>query len=416
MRHRETTQALQDADHAADREGEMAARTKRRVMELLTRRTALAALASCAAALALGAVTAQARWVIHGRAFGHGAGMSQYGAYGYAQHGRGYRWILEHYYQGAVVGTVADGRTIRVLLDDGVDPIRFSGADRACGRDLRPARDYRFQRRTDSVLLKNDAGHRLANCGTAGTASGGASVALEPGGRYRGKIEGRIGQGAGLALINEVGVDGYVQGVVPNEMPASWAAAALRAQAVAARSYALATSVGGSFDVYDDTRSQVYGGLDSEVAATNAAARDTAGEVVRFDGRIATTYFFSTSGGRTESVQFAFPGAEPQPYLKSVRDRYDAISPFHTWTVRYSQGAMESRLGGLFAGNLRRIRILETGDSPRIVRARVVGSGDSSVVSGGTLAARLSLRSTWARFDNKALGGGGGGGSGGIGG
>ena len=106
---------------------------------------------------------------------------------------------------------------------------------------------------------------------------------------------------------------------------------------MAARSYALATAGGGDFDVYDDTRSQVYGGKDSETARTNRATKRTAGEVVRHGKQVATTYFFSTSGGLTESVQYGFPGAAPVSYLKSVRDPYDGASPYHKWTVRYSQ-------------------------------------------------------------------------------
>jgi peptidoglycan hydrolase-like amidase len=86
------------------------------------------------------------------------------------------------------------------------------------------------------------------------------------------------------------------------------------------------------------------------------------------------------------------------PYLKSVRDRYDGTSPYHKWKVRYSQREMESRLSGLFRGRLKKVKVTKTGDSPRIVRARVVGSRASSRVSGSDLQGRLGLMSTWARF------------------
>jgi SpoIID/LytB domain protein len=394
----------------------MGRRAKRRTMGFRRVRTLGSALVVAALVLAVGTQDAAARWVVRGRGFGHGAGMSQYGAFGYAQHGRGYRWILGHYYQGTNIGNVGD-RTIRVLLEAGVDPVGFTGADRACGKNLRPGRTYRFDREGSDVALERASGAQLANCGSSGIASGGAIVQVAGDGRYRGKLRAHAGAGAGLELINVVALDAYARGVVANEMPSSWANQALRVQAVAARSYALAVAGGGSFDVYDDTRSQVYGGVDSETASTNHAVRGTAGEVVRYQGAIATTYFSSTSGGQTESVQFAFPGASPQPYLKGVRDRYDGISPYHSWRFRLTQSAIESKLAGLFSGKLRRIRVLQTGDSPRIVRARVVGSNGSSKVSGGTLQSRLNLRSTWARFDNRAAGGGGGGGgSGGTGG
>jgi stage II sporulation protein D len=120
--------------------------------------------------------------------------------------------------------------------------------------------------------------------------------------------------------------------------------------------------------------------------------------VVRYRRKVVTTYFFSTSGGQTESVQYGFPGADPAPYLKSVRDPYDGASPYHRWKARFSQDEIESRLSGLFSGRLRKIKVLQRGDSPRIVTARVVGSGGSSRISGPGLQARLDLRSTWARF------------------
>jgi stage II sporulation protein D len=202
-------------------------------------------------------------------------------------------------------------------------------------------------------------------------------------------------------IINRVRLDAYAKGVVPNEVPSSWPRAALRAQAVAARSYALGVGGGGAFDVYDDARSQVYGGKRSETARTNQAVERTSGEVVRYGHRIATTYFSSSSGGETESIQYAFPGSDPVPYLKSVDDPYDGASPDHRWRVRYSQGQMESRLGGLFAGRLRRIKVLRRGDSPRIVRAKVVGSRGGSRVTGLTLQGRLSAKSTWMRFVKK---------------
>ena len=118
--------------------------------------------------------------------------------------------------------------------------------------------------------------------------------------------------------------------------------------------------------------------------------------MIKAGGGIATAFFFSTSGGRTENSEFVF--AEPRSYLKSVDDPFDFHSPYHRWRERFSNAAMESKLSGLFSGNLQRIRILRTGRSPRIVRAKVVGSADSTKVSGDTLQFRLGLRSTWAKF------------------
>jgi stage II sporulation protein D len=337
--------------------------------------------------------------VIKGRGFGHGVGMSQYGAFGLARHGHGYRSILTHYYRQTRVGK-ASGGPIRVLLGSGARAVDFKRARKACGRRLQRRHSYRFLRSRSGVALKRSGGRRLAGCGRAATASGGGTIRIRGKGSYRGKLRVKA-SGKGLLVTNVVGLDGYAMGVVANEMPSSWPQAALRAQAVAARSYALATAGGGSFDVYDDTRSQVYGGRGSETRATNRACRGTSRRVVRHGGRVATTFYSSSSGGETEAVQYGFPGASPVPYLKSVEDPYDRISPDHSWKVRYSQRRIESRLEGLFSGRLRKIKVLARGDSPRIVRARVVGSRGSAKTTGPSLQARLGLKSTWARFQKR---------------
>lgn len=363
------------------------------------RAIAIAACAAALAGLAWAASASAATWVIRGRAYGHGVGMSQYGAYGLAKHGRDYRSILTHYYRHTHVGH-AGSRKVSVLITSGRDSVGFSRAKKACGKGLDPARGYSFDRSGPDVILRRSGGGKLKDCGGTGTAVGAGAIKISGQGTYRGKLRAKAAA-AGLLVINVVGLEGYVKGVVPNEMPSSWSQAALRAQAVAARSYAIATSGSGPFDLYDDTRSQVYGGKDSETHSTNKASARTRGRVVRYHRRVATTYYFSTSGGRTESIEYGFPGADPVAYLKSVRDPYDGISPYHKWKLTYSQSQMESRLSGLFSGKLRKIDVLKRGDSPRIVRARVVGSSGSTKVTGPGLQSRLGLRSTWAHFDKR---------------
>jgi len=350
---------------------------------------ACAALGSCV----LAASASAARWVIHGRGFGHGVGMSQYGAYGYAKHGRDYRQILGHYYRHTRIGK-SSGQ-IRVLLESGVGSVGFGGARTACGKQLHKDRGYEFADAGSKVVLRSARGRRLASCGRTGTARGGHAIRVDGKGAYRGKLVAK--ETGGLLVVNKVGVDDYARGVVANEMSSSWPQNALRAQAVATRSFALSSTAGHGFDVYDDTRSQVYGGKGSETKATNRAVRATSDQVVRYHKHVITAFFFSTSGGQTESVQYVF-GSSPVPYLKSVKDPYDDVSPLHKWTVRYSQREMESRLDGLFRGRLKKIRVTKSGDSPRIVQAKVFGSRDSSRVSGSTLQGRLALMSTWARF------------------
>ena len=172
-------------------------------------------------------------------------------------------------------------------------------------------------------------------------------------GRYRGNLEVRATALGGVSAINAIGIEDYVRGVVAGEMPSGWPQEALRAQAVAARTYALATSKDGDgFDQYADTRSQVYNGIAGETAATDAAVAATASEIVAFAGKPIATYFFSTSGGRTENVENVFIGAAPAPYLTSVEDPYDDASPRHTWVRQMSLRSAQRRLGSLVKGSL----------------------------------------------------------------
>ncbi|CAN5521021.1 hypothetical protein BH10ACT11_BH10ACT11_01730 [soil metagenome] len=366
---------------------------------LVPTRKLLTLLAVCGATLFALPGLADAEWVVKGRGFGHGIGMSQYGAYGFAQHGRTYEQILSHYYRHTDL-LKTKSKPIRVLLDAGLASAPFHGATAACGQKLRSTSSYYFALSAGKVKLHDANGKQLANCGREGSASGGKSV-YSKNTPYRGEILGRR-VGSSLFAINRLSIDDYVKGVVPNEMPASWDAEALKSQAVAARSYGLATTVSGNgYDVYKDTRSQVYGGLSTEQPAGNAAVEATARQVLEYGGEPIVAFFSSTSGGRTENVEFGFPGAAPQPYLKSANDPYDKISPYAKWTVNLSNASMSSKLGGLYEGTLKRIKILETGVSPRIVEAKVIGSKGSSNVSGPTLEYRLGLRSSWATFEKK---------------
>jgi stage II sporulation protein D len=363
-------------------------------------RTAAGLIALMAFALVAPTSALAAKWVIKGGGWGHGVGLSQYGAYGFAMRGTGYKGILDHYYRHTDLGR-SGGGNVRVLLAGDEDEIEFSGARRACGERLREGKSYRFGLAGAEVILRKESGGKLASCGRSGSAAGGTALRLQGKGSYRGRILARSDSGA-LDAINVVGLDAYLKGVVPNEMPTSWPEDALRAQAVVARSYALVGRIDGDgFDLYDDTRSQVYGGRASEAKETSRAVKATAGEVVEHRGKVVPTYYFSTSGGATESVQFGFPGSEPEPYLKGVRDPFDDASPFHRWRERLSEAEIEDRLGDLVHGDLRAIEVTRTGDSPRIVRARVVGSGGVEEVGGLTLQDRLGLRSTWARFKER---------------
>ncbi len=353
--------------------------------------------------LAAAPAHAGSKLTIRGAGFGHGVGMSQYGAYGFAKHGAGYADILAHYYSDTALGAAGPGHTVRVLLRSGPSA-SFTGAARAGARRLNPSRTYRATRRgLSQVDLRTSSGRRVATF-TAPLQVAGAdgTVRVSGTGTYRGVLELRP-TGFGLDAVNAVGLDDYVRGVVSAESPASWPLEALKAQAVAARTYAIATSKGGAgFDHYADTRSQVYRGVAAETPTTDQAVAETAGQVVTYGGQPVVTYFFSTSGGRTENVENSF-GGEPQPWLKSVEDPYDDESPRHKWKPRRMSLREAGRhLSGLVKGRFRGIRVVKRGRSPRVVAADVVGSRGKTRVTGATLRARFGLYDTWAYFTSIA--------------
>jgi SpoIID/LytB domain protein len=201
--------------------------------------------------------------------------------------------------------------------------------------------------------------------------------------------------------IERVPLERYVRGVVAAEMPANWPASALEAQAIASRTYALTSHAGGSrFDVYSDTRSQVYLGVAAETARTDAAVAATAGQIVTYAGRPATTYFFASSGGMTESIQNSFLGSTPEPWLVAVADPYEGASS--RWRVTMSFANATARLRGFVQGALRGIEVIHRGVSPRVVSALVLSSRGNTQISGPELATRLGLPSAWAYFSARS--------------
>ena len=356
--------------------------------------------------LLLAPAAAAADVVIDGRGWGHGVGLSQYGAYGFAlREGRDHRSILAHYYTGSDYGT-APATRMRVRMKRARAP-KISGATRAVsgGRRvrLREDRGYRFQAlNADRVtLIDTTTGRTRARLRVPVTVTGGASTVLHgsaenglSNGVYRGRMV-LLREGSRVLAVNHVSLEHYLYGVVPAEMPASWPAEALRAQAVVARSYALTSrAVGGAWDVFADVRSQVYRGVLAEVDTTTAAVRATRGRVVTVGGQVAQTFFFSTSGGRTAANEEGF-GGTPLAYLRSVEDPHDDLSPVHTWTARFSRREAQRRLRDLVAGRLEGIEIASRSPSGRAATVLLRGSQGEATVSAAAVRTALGLRSTW---------------------
>jgi stage II sporulation protein D len=338
---------------------------------------------------------------IQGGGYGHGIGMSQYGAYGYALHGWTYQQILGHYYTGTQLGTTNPNQTVRVLLSSG--PAAFAGATQIGNKKINPSLTYDVIPLANGQLaVVNQTTHkRVGKFNFPLTATGSEPLSLAGQGTYRGSLEFRPNGSGGTYTVNVVGLDDYVQGVIGAEMPANWAQQALDAQAVAARTYAITTDVdGGFFNLYPDTRSQMYRGVAAEAPSTLAAVAATAGQIVTYNGAPAVTYFFSSSGGYTENIQDAWPGATAEPWLVGVPDPYDGAGgdPYHHWTRQLSLSAATKDLGPLVKGKLISIQVTQTGASPRIMKAKVIGTGGTSTATGAQLESAFGLLSTWASF------------------
>lgn len=380
---------------------------------------------------------------IVGHGYGHGRGMSQWGAREGAARGKSEAQITARYYPGTNRSTKAGNPRIRVLLaaDTGHDlivrpepglrvsfvnqkglaknktlPVSPKGCRAdwwsvvATGNDLAIKSlcdgDWRAWRTRKKVngnqpvrFSTPDAYIDVARRHSSGFERKG----------YRGAIEGRR-SGASVMVINDVRMQQYLKTVVPAEMPSSWPREALRAQAVAARTYALreAADRGGAFDVYDSTRSQVYTGAflyDSgwnvvrryETEPTNQAVRATRLVHLRHEGRPAFTQFSSSNGGVS--------AAGSQPYLVKRKDGWDGSATSNSrlnWTDSVTAQDIERQYPKI--GRLERIRITSRegiGDwGGRVLRLKLVGSGGTATVAGdsairavlGTYSSYLTLR------------------------
>jgi stage II sporulation protein D len=330
--------------------------------------------------------------------------MSQWGALGQARNGRSYRQILAHYYRETTIGEVPASR-VRVLLAEGAPSLRISSDAAFRIRDAR-GRTHRLP--AGELTLESNL--RLTIGGKPTKLAGplrlrpdrGAPLALD-GLHYRGELL-VAASGGRLSAINVVALQPYLMGVVAREMPFDWPLEALKAQAVAARSYALARREKGKpFDLYADWRSQVYGGVAAETPETTRAVRETAGEILTYGGTVATTLFHSTSGGRTAAAEDVYGPAFKAPYLVSVRDPWDTPSPHHDWEPRALTPVLLGRALGLGAPVAD--VVTEKAPSGRVTLLRAeTADGRVLELTGQQVRDALGLRSTWFRIGILRLG------------
>lgn len=361
------------------------------------------------------AVPADGKLKLTGHGYGHGHGMSQYGAQGAAKQGLNHRQILAYYYPGTTLGTTSG--TIRVLLtadtDNDVQVLPASGLrirDTSNGATYAlPAtagiRTWRLRTVGGRTVLDYDDGawRTYLPGGQALSGQGefyrGGVVVLRIAGttrNYRGAV--RL---ASNDTVNVLGMDDYIKGVVPREMPASWQPAAVQAQAVAARTYGAwerEEHLTRHYQTCDTTSCQVYGGTASEDSRSNAAVDATAQQVLNYQGTPAFTQFGSSSGG--------WLSAGSRPYLVAKADQYDGHSgnPMHTWTATVTRAAIQKAWPSL--GTLQRVVVTRrdgNGDwYGRIEQMTLDGSKANVVISGATFRSKFGLRSHWFRFGTGA--------------
>lgn len=208
---------------------------------------------------------------------------------------------------------------------------------------------------------------------------------------YRGRVL-VVPTSSGVTAVNYVDLEEYLYSVIGGEMPTSWPLEALKAQAVAARTYALyqrQNSANTVFDVGDTTSWQVYDGIEDETLSTQTAVSQTAGQVLTYDSQLIEAVFHSSSGGHTENVEDVW--SSPRPYLRGVQD-FDQGAPVYEWEETISISQLQSLAPNI--GAITGIQAVETTPNGRISRLRIVGDAGSKEIDGDQFRQALNLRST----------------------
>lgn len=262
-----------------------------------------------------------------------------------------------------------------------------------------------------SLLTISKQGNQLLVNGKPVTAkrvevkSTGKAIVRVNGKAYRGGMIFQT-EGQKLNFINLVGLEDYIRGVVPEEMSESWPAEALKAQAVAARTFALYTKdeeKHSGYDLCSSTHCQAYGGVDSEAASVNAAVDATRGEILQYAGKVIYAAFHSDSGGYTANSEEVWGGR--QPYLRSVKDDTTG-APHNKWQENYTLREVEDLLrdNGYYVGKLNKITLTplkigagktaDRSESGRVQSVRFDGNKGTVTLTGNTMRSVFDLSST----------------------
>lgn len=342
--------------------------------------------------------------------------MSQYGAKAAAQQGRTYSEILDFYYPGTQRGSVAGDVAVLISADTTSDvkvlpakalKVRSLGEGRTWKlKRLEPeARTWRIRSATrgrSNVQAQVDGGWRsvLKPAGDAELVAKEPITLLLPSGSatYRGTLRSAsTGEGRQRDTVNVVAFEDYLRGVVPGEVPALWPAEAVRAQSVAARTYAAyeRDHAPGArhYELCDTSACQVYRGVAAEHPASDAAVAATAGEVVTHQGAPAFTQFSASNGGWTRAGSF--------PYLRAVEDPWDAATgnPYSQWSHTVTAAALERAWPG--SGSLVSLAVASRDGNGawggRVVRVEVRFTGATRSLTGDQFRSWFGLRSDWFR-------------------
>lgn len=303
-------------------------------------------------------------------------------------------------------GLVVDDTTLRILIRDKPSRVTFHAAgvltiSDAFSRHIvyRAHGPLNLTART-SRLIANEQDLKLSECIIAAN-EGIVSVDGKP---YRGCFRVLVEDTDRVRAINCVDLEDYLYGVVPVEMPPKWAENALKAQAVASRTYALyikGKSKDKRHDLVATTASQVYGGFDAETGASNKAVDATRGEIITHDGRLTIAYFHSNSGGFTESAKDVW--VADLRYLKGIRDPYSDNIPGGSWELSLSRQAIQDRLNqyGLNVGAVTEIRPFDMTNSGRPAKIAVASTRGEIVLKSNDFRLKIGamkLKSTLFRL------------------
>ncbi|MDP8966380.1 MAG: SpoIID/LytB domain-containing protein [Cyanobacteriota bacterium] len=305
----------------------------------------------------------------------------------------GRHWWLSFLLWIVLVGPAQAATELRVAIKEGVSRVKVGSSTKA--------------------IIRNSAGQEVGELNPLNAFNaqgGGGNVALgqwrsqtlwiEPTGDgfvwigdrwYRGRTQ-LVPTRGGLTAVNHVNLEHYLYSVLGSEMFPNWPQEALKAQAVAARSYALyksSTSGNSVYDLGDTTTWQVYKGLESEAPGTYTAVNATAGQVMIYSGKVILAVFHSSSGGHTENVEDVWK--QPLPYLRGVAD-YDQGAPVYEWTKDFSRSQLSRLISGV--GNVISMTPERTTPQGRVITMIVKGDRSTRRISGNDLRSALGLKST----------------------